>query len=130
VNNDYESSIASSLTANVLDENSRRPRENEIKVPLLTSANVLDENNIRSAEAILKMDCEGCEYDIISASDDVLRRFSHIYLEYHYGYENLKERLEKCGFNVSVTRRPMLHFNPENNKKMYIGDILATLRTS
>src|SRR5215469_12479041 len=92
--------------------------------PLLTLENLLDKNNIRPGEAILKMDCEGCEYDtILSSTDRVLRQFS----QYHYGYKNLKNRLEECGFYVSVIRRPRFQLHPENKKKMYVGDIFASL---
>jgi hypothetical protein len=51
------------------------------------------------------MDCEGCEYDIIlSAQDNVLSCFSHMLIEYHYGYKDLKERLEKCDFDISLIK--------------------------
>jgi len=54
--------------------------------------------------SILKMDCEGCEYDVIlSASCSTLVNFTHIQIEYHHGYENLKKKLEACGFRVKVT---------------------------
>ena len=58
-----------------------------------------------------------------------LAKFSHIHIEYHYGYKNLIQRLEKCGFKVSLLRRPILNFNPETKKKMYIGDIFAIRKT-
>jgi FkbM family methyltransferase len=96
-----------------------------VKLPLMTLENILDKNNVlRTDKAILKMDCEGCEYDIIfSSSRDTLRRFSHIQIEYHYGYKNLKEKLEKYGFSVSVTR-PLI--NPWN-RKYQVGYINAEL---
>ena len=72
-------------------------------VPLLTLEQILQQNNVGEGETVLKMDCEGCEYDVIlSASDDLLRRFSNILIEYHYGYKHLKERLIKCNFDVSL----------------------------
>ena len=42
------------------------------------------------------MDCEGCEYDdiILHAPSEVLNRLNHIQIEYHYGYRNLKDKLE------------------------------------
>jgi FkbM family methyltransferase len=93
-------------------------------VRLLTIEDIINEFGISSAESVLKIDCEGCEYDVIlSASKNILRRFSHIHVEYHWGYRNLKEKLEKCGFNVLVTR-PKLIYNPAR-KKMHIGDIYA-----
>jgi FkbM family methyltransferase len=71
-------------------------------IPSLTLESILKECNIQDAETILKMDCEGCEYDtILSASDALLRQFSHMLIEYHDGYKDLKERLEKSSFEVS-----------------------------
>ena len=69
------------------------------------------------------MDCEGCEYEtILSSADDILQKFSHIQIEYHYGYKNLKERLEDSGFNVSVTK-PMIDLS--YNPRRIIGYIYA-----
>jgi FkbM family methyltransferase len=83
-----------------------------IKVPLLTLEDILKENNLSSdSSLILKMDCEGCEYEpILSANENTLRKFSHIMIEYHFGYKNLKEKLEKSGFDVLVTR-PTIYWN-------------------
>ena len=78
---------------------------NGAKVQLLTLEDILNENKIPSGEAVLKLDCEGCEYDIILFTDEsTLQKFSYVLIEYHYGYKNLKEKLENCGFTVSVTR--------------------------
>lgn len=52
---------------------------------------------------LLKMDCEGCEYHILREDCDVLRKFEKILIEYHYGYENIVQKLEKCGFMVSFS---------------------------
>ena len=66
---------------------------------------------------ILKVDCEGCEYDLImSASLDDLNKFSHIQIEYHFGYQNLKSRLEASGFEVTCTKPAF--FIPFNKNKM------------
>jgi FkbM family methyltransferase len=96
-----------------------------IKVPLLTLENILNENNI--SEAVLKIDCEGCEYEtILSAPDYVLKHFSGIHIEYHYGYKDLKEKLEKSGFNVSVTKPAVMgSVQHESSRKQYIGHIYA-----
>ena len=94
-----------------------------VKVKLFTLENILNAHNIHSA--VLKMDCEGCEYDsILSCSNLVLQRFSHMSIEYHYGYQNLKKKLEDAGFKVSVTV-PKYAKNPLTNKKMYSGFISA-----
>ena len=81
--------------------------ERGIKVPLLTLDNILDTYRgvIGDTTIVLKMDCEGCEYEtILSAAGSTLKRFSHIIIEYHLGYKNLKAKLEKNGFKASVTR--------------------------
>ena len=66
---------------------------------------------------ILKVDCEGCEYDLIlNASIDDLSKFSHIQIEYHFGYQNLKTRLEECGFEVTCTKPSF--FIPMNKNRM------------
>lgn len=94
-----------------------------VKVPLFTLENILDSHNIHSA--VLKMDCEGCEYDsILYCPNSVLQRFSHMIIEYHYGYQNLKKKLEDAGFSVSV-ESPIYATNVINNKKMYSGLMFA-----
>lgn len=66
----------------------------------------LEEVIKRCAESpdCLKIDCEGCEYDIImNSSDTVLSTVDYIIIEYHYGYKNLRKKLEQCGFRVKVS---------------------------
>ena len=76
-------------------------------------------------DANLKIDCEGCEYDIILNSDDkTLKHFKKIQIEYHYGRKNLVERLKKAGFNVRSTL-PRKGWNTWANKYMYVGYIYA-----
>jgi FkbM family methyltransferase len=90
-----------------------------INVPVLTLKNILNEYNIDS-RAVLKMDCEGCEYDSIISSDQyTLQKFDHIQIEYHHGYRNLKEKLERSGFKVSITRPRFTKYN------MYVGWVYA-----
>lgn len=93
-----------------------------IIIPTLTLENVLSHNNLLKYDShILKMDCEGCEYEtVLSADKYILRKFSHMMIEYHYGYKNLKEKIEESGFKVSVTRPRMQH-----RGNYYYGDIFA-----
>jgi FkbM family methyltransferase len=98
---------------------------NGINVPLMTLTDILIQNKIRSKGNILKMDCEGCEYDsILSSSEKVLHMFSHILIEYHHGYKNIKTKLEECGFSVSITRPKF----SKDNVPMHFGYIFATLK--
>ena len=76
--------------------------------------------------AILKMDCEGCEYNIIKEERNVLRKFKRIQIEYHYGPEELVDKLEDCGFDVKFTRPKKIH-NQELNITMAVGFIFAKL---
>tara|TARA_B100000029_G_scaffold318156_1_gene310563 strand:- start:3614 stop:4606 length:993 start_codon:yes stop_codon:yes gene_type:complete len=56
-------------------------------------------------DSILKIDCEGCEYDIIeNAEDETLLHFSQIQLEYHSGYKSLKRKFESIGYEVKFTQ--------------------------
>lgn len=93
-----------------------------IKVPLMTLEDILDKNNLPSdGSIILKIDCEGCEYDtILSASEITLQKFSHIMIEYHYGYKDLQEKLEKSGFTVLVTRPTIYKSDLGNLREGYI----------
>jgi len=51
----------------------------------------------------LKMDIEGAEHEIFAkASDAEIRKFKEIVLEFHDGHQDLKGRLEKAGYAVSV----------------------------
>ncbi len=76
--------------------------------------------------ALLKMDCEGCEYSIIlNASADTLRNFKKIMIEYHYGYKNLYDKLSESGFSVEYTK-PKTSINGEaEKKKMTVGLLKA-----
>jgi FkbM family methyltransferase len=55
---------------------------------------------------VLKMDCEGCEYDSIPYSKR-LKDFKEILIEYHNGYEILEKKLKEDGFNVQYSRAAM-----------------------
>ena len=100
------------------------PSNEGIQIPLMTLDDILATFSV-TQPALLKIDCEGCEYDIIlSTSKETLQKFSHILIEYHYGYKNLKEKLEKCNFDVSVTD-PSFMINRQAKKSMYFGYLYA-----
>jgi FkbM family methyltransferase len=87
-------------------------------IHFFTLQELVDKYNIDS-HAILKLDCEGCEYDIIlSNSKTVLHKFSHIQIEYHHGFRDLEKYLISGSFAVS-------HTNPEMKNGMEIGWIYA-----
>jgi FkbM family methyltransferase len=53
-------------------------------------------------DAILKLDCEGCEYEtILNSSSEILQKFTDIQIEYHNGYKDLEKKLSSVNFEVS-----------------------------
>ena len=60
------------------------------KINVVTLNKIIKKFNI-GHPAVLKIDCEGCEYGVLlNASNSDLRKFERIQVEYHYGYLNLK----------------------------------------
>jgi len=51
---------------------------------------------------VLKMDCEGCEYVLLTTPCQVLLRFTEIIIECHGDPNPLVNYLKNCGFRVSV----------------------------
>jgi FkbM family methyltransferase len=73
-----------------------------VRVRMYTLSSLIREFNIENG-SILKMDCEGCEYETIPrASSKDLSVFSQIIIEYHNGYHELRNALEKAGFKVTI----------------------------
>ncbi|MFP3290036.1 MAG: FkbM family methyltransferase [Candidatus Nanopusillus acidilobi] len=52
-----------------------------IKIPAGKLSDIIDKYNIDAQ--VLKMDCEGCEYDIILKDYDTIKEFDEIEFEYH-----------------------------------------------
>jgi FkbM family methyltransferase len=82
----------------------RGDRANGIAVPALSLADALDRWGADRVD-LLKLDCEGAEYDILGgAGPDVLARVDRIVLEYHdwdgHTHMELVELLERAGFAV------------------------------
>lgn len=72
--------------------------------------------NYKIQDGVLKMNCEGCEYDVIlNTSKNVLNNFSQILIQYHDNAETLIEKLLNDGFKVTEEKY--------SNKK---GQIFAT----
>jgi FkbM family methyltransferase len=94
-----------------------------VTVDLITLHEIL--KTINSDNVILKMDCEGCEYDSILTEDcNTLRKFSYIQMEYHKGYKNIKEKLETCGFTVTY-EKPVRMKSRDNGGYLYLGYLRA-----
>ena len=60
-------------------------------------------NKFEINNGVIKMNCEGCEYDsIINTSSKTLKKFSHILIQYHDGSDILSEKLTNAGFSVVI----------------------------
>lgn len=57
----------------------------------------------------LKMDCEGCEYNVLrNISKELFSKILKINLEYHHGLQDIPEILNKNGFHIKVIRHDNL----------------------
>jgi len=89
------------------------------EVPVTTLEKIVEDYKIN--EGVLKLDCEGCEYEIIlDTNDNILRHFDYIMMEYHYGFESLRQKLKNVGFRVNYTK-PLRKSLKEKRSKY--GDI-------
>ncbi|MGA3020473.1 MAG: FkbM family methyltransferase [Candidatus Micrarchaeales archaeon] len=98
------------------------------RIRVITLDEIVKRHNIK--DAILKIDCEGCEYDIVlKTKPEILRRFSQIMIEYHYGFRDLEKKLREAGFRIWHDL-PTYQKNPAKElkglKPMHWGFILAS----
>ncbi|MCQ4367235.1 MAG: FkbM family methyltransferase [Sulfolobales archaeon] len=74
-----------------------------VKIPMYSLNTIVSKFNVEKG-SVLKVDCEGCEYDLFrNASREALDRFDQIEMEYHYGYKELVNILKKNGFKTKNT---------------------------
>lgn len=73
--------------------------DREIDVETITLEDIL--NNVRADHVFLKMDCEGCEYEVLQQlSARAALAIDEVVLEYHGGTRNLPEIFRERGFSV------------------------------
>ncbi|TSC85744.1 MAG: FkbM family methyltransferase [Microgenomates group bacterium Gr01-1014_16] len=78
----------------------------KLEVKTTTLAKVISDNKLKQID-LLKMDVEGCEYEIfLNASDKTLKKIRRIIMEYHnhivpgMKHTMIMKRLNKAGFEV------------------------------
>lgn len=92
---------------------------NGVEIPKITLEEIVSE--LSDSNLVLKLDCEGCEYDVIlGSSDDTIKKFDHILLEFHNGFQNISDKLKNLGFKVTILNSK---FTP---KKQHRGHLLAS----
>ena len=87
---------------------------------------IVQEKNVE--DAILKLDVDGFEYEIIrSASMETLRHFDLIFIEYHFGIQDLENKLVNAGFSVEKKNiaNIVIDRHPAEYRNMDIGFIFA-----
>ncbi len=96
-------------------------------VQMITLTEIVERHHV--ADGFLKLDTEGFEYEILLRTPkEVLRQFSDMLIEYHYGYEKLQQYLTDCGYSLHITGPThvyMPHLVGEQAKNMYTGHIVA-----
>ncbi len=115
-----------------IDENYFNKPSSDLKIipngkniKLFSLKSLLDEYVVENNDAVLKVDCEGCEYNILKETLETIRRFKKICIEYHYGYADLKKKLEESGFTVKITKPDYSYNRWASNPNMYAGYIFA-----
>jgi FkbM family methyltransferase len=91
-----------------------------MRIPACKLSDIIDKYNINAQ--ILKMDCEGCEYDIILKDYDTIKEFDEIGFEYHayntkISVNKLLERLSK-DFNCRIIQNWSNLEYPEGKRGM------------
>ena len=103
-----------------------KDREAANGIEMKTLNEVIKDHKIN--DGILKIDVDGFEYKIIEGVEcDLLNRFSHIIMEYHFGVKNLAVKLEACGFKTEIKKvaEVFIDYHPKEFQNMNIGYIYA-----
>ncbi|GAB6944287.1 FkbM family methyltransferase [Vulcanisaeta sp. JCM 14467] len=88
-----------------------------VRIRTITLRTLVKEYGV--SNGILKMDCEGCEYEVInSAEPETLRAFGQIIIEYHKGSEPIVTRLKNLGYSIAM--KPIKSSNVSMNIQGYI----------
>ena len=74
-----------------------------VQIKTLTVNDLLEDLNLNLNDIILKMDCEGCEYEVLpTISKSNFNKINEIFIEYHNGLKYPKDILNQNGFITTV----------------------------
>ncbi len=90
--------------------NALKPSAEGAEVPVYSLDHVLEEFGPFD---VIKMDCEGCEYDALASSKKI-GDVGQIQVEYHYGPERVLEALKRSGFKVRASA-PRETYRPQSS---------------
>ena len=72
------------------------------KIKIYSLKRLFEEFGVDSA--VVKFDCEGCEYGLLEEDEATLRKIEKIAMEYHRGPGTIPEKLESSGFKVRLEK--------------------------
>lgn len=116
-------------SVNMFGANMDKPKGGT-KVPMTTLSEIVRKNDIH--DGFLKLDTEGFEYEILlNTPKEVIRKFSSLLIEYHYGFEKLEAYLTECGYEFFHTGPSSVYvpfLKDEKSRQMSTGHIVAWLK--
>ena len=98
--------------------------ENGSKIDMITLARIVSDYKITGG--LLKIDCEGCEYNaILNTDNEILKKFKRIQIESHYGYERIVDKLKTASFFVTYSRPKNIINKSASYEQMRVSMIKA-----
>jgi FkbM family methyltransferase len=90
--------------------------------PSTTLGEIFKENNIERC-ALLKVDCEGAEYEILYGADELLRRVDHLSAEFHLDIpdQNAEDLVRFCSERIEPSHINIM-MGEQNAEKTTEGD--------
>jgi len=122
IDNDGTTNTGAQLISNSAgtDQNNHRSKITTYSLKSLINTYCVNNDNLS-----LKMDCEGCEYNLLNEDDEILAKFERIQIEYHYGYSELEKKLEDAGFVVNHTHPRKGYFPDHSPPNLMVGYLFA-----
>jgi len=111
----------STVGSTALDPAQRPQEGGGVNIPIYSLDDLIDKYG---PFEILKMDCEGCEYDAVLNSN-MITEFKEIQIEYHYGPSLLVNKLKQLDFDVRYTKPWRGHDPEKRNPDIRVGMIIA-----
>ncbi|WMT49119.1 MAG: FkbM family methyltransferase [Thermoplasmatales archaeon] len=102
---------ASSPNANSIDEKNMVNVAGPIFKENIESISLKEVIDMYNGENIdfLKMDCEGCEYQVLRTISKMdFSKILNLSLEYHHGLQDIPKLLNMHGFDIKITKRTKL----------------------
>jgi len=88
-----------------------------LEIPVFTITTLLNRYKLYGENLVLKMDCEGCEFDsLINENSNTINMFSEIFMEYHNKPYPLISKLSNLKFRVYINNYEITDLKKIPNK--------------